>query len=172
MDMSIITNTLSGALSDVLCLAILVGSAYAIYYLRLAAAKVKAMTAQIKDVSAREVLTNALDDVVNLATTAVEAMEQTTAKALREAVKAGTADREQLLALGKQVFDEVKGKIGPQAQEVITENLGSFDDYLKNVIEAAVLHLKQNDPYTVAEEVTLECPGAVPGEVSPGDGEQ
>ena len=157
MDMSIITNTLSGALSDVLCLAILVGSAYAIYYLRLAAAKV---------------LTKALDDVVNLATTAVEAMEQTTAKALREAVKAGTADREQLLALGKQVFDEVKGKIGPQAQEVITENLGSFDDYLKNVIEAAVLHLKQNDPYTVAEEVTLECPGAGPGEVSPGDGEQ
>ena len=74
-------------------------------------------------------------------------MEQTTAKALREAVKNGTASREELLALGKQVFDEVKAAVGPEAQKVITENLGSFDKYLTNCIEEAVLRVKQEDPF-------------------------
>ena len=32
----------------------------------------------------------------------------------------GTASREELLALGKQVFDEVKAAITPEAQQVIT----------------------------------------------------
>ena len=68
--------------------------------------------------------------MVNLATVSVGAMEQTTAKALRDAVKNGTASREELLALGKQVFDEVKAAIAPEAQQVITDNLGSFDKYL------------------------------------------
>ena len=74
-------------------------------------------------------------------------MEQTTAKALRDAVKNGTASREELLALGKQVFDEVKAAIAPEAQQVITDNLGSFDKYLTAVIEDAVLHIKNEDPY-------------------------
>ena len=50
---------------------------------------------------------DALKDVENLATLSVSAMEQTTAKALREAVKGGKASREELVALGKQVFDEM-----------------------------------------------------------------
>ena len=55
--------------------------------------------------------------------------------------------REELLALGKQVFDEVKAAITPEAQQVITDNLGSFDKYLTAVIEDAVLHIKNEDPY-------------------------
>ena len=57
------------------------------------------------------------------------------------------ASREELLALGKQVFDEVKAAIAPEAQQVITDNLGSFDKYLTAVIEDAVLHIKNEDPY-------------------------
>ena len=52
-----------------------------------------------------------------------------------------------MLALGKQVFDEVKAAIAPEAQQVITDNLGSFDKYLTAVIEDAVLHIKNEDPY-------------------------
>ena len=63
-------------------------------------------------------------------------MEQTAAKALREAVKTGAASREKLLALGREVFQEVKGEIAPEAQRVITDNLGSFDHYLEQCIEA------------------------------------
>lgn len=103
----------------------------------------------------RKVLDDALEDVANLATLSVGAMEQTTAKALREAVKGGKASREELVALGKQVFDEVKASIAPEAQRVITKNLGSFDEYLTKCIEAAVLEIKQNEPYITLPESAL-----------------
>ncbi len=62
-----------------------------------------------------------------------------------------------MLALGKQVFDEVKAAIAPEAQKVITDNLGSFDDYLTKCIEDAVLKVKQSDPFiTLPEGVLLE----------------
>ena len=134
------------------------------YFIRLGAAKLKEQTAQIKDEAGRKVLEDALDDVVNLATVSVGAMEQTTAKALRDAVKSGKAKPEELAALGKQVFDEVKAAISPQAQQVITDNLGSFDKYLTAVIEDAVLKVKQADPYItlsgeLAEGVELKAAG-------------
>ena len=76
-------------------------------------------------------------------------------KALREAVKGGKASRDELVALGKQVFDEVKASIAPEAQRVITKNLGSFDEYLTKCIEAAVLEIKQNEPYITLPESAL-----------------
>lgn len=147
MNMELITSAASDALVNVVLAVIALAGAYGVYYIQLGAAKLKEQTAQIKDEAGRKVLEDALDDVVNLATVSVGAMEQTTAKALRDAVKNGTASREELLALGKQVFDEVKAAITPEAQQVITDNLGSFDKYLTAVIEDAVLHIKNEDPY-------------------------
>lgn len=147
MNMELITSAASDALVNVVLAIIALAGAYGVYYIQLGAAKLKEQTAQIKDEAGRKVLEDALDDVVNLATVSVGAMEQTTAKALRDAVKNGTASREELLALGKQVFDEVKAAITPEAQQVITDNLGSFDKYLTAVIEDAVLHIKNEDPY-------------------------
>ena len=69
--------------------------------IRLGAAKLKEQTAQIKDEAGRKVLEDALDDVVNLATVSVGAMEQTTAKALRDAVKSGKAKPEELVGAGQ-----------------------------------------------------------------------
>ena len=147
MSMEIIQSAATELLVNVALAVLALAGAYAVYYIRLGASKLKAQTAQIEDESARKVLDNALADVENLATKSVGAMEQTTAKALRDAVKNGTASREELLALGKQVFDEVKAAIAPEAQQVITDNLGSFDKYLTAVIEDAVLHIKNEDPY-------------------------
>ena len=61
------------------------------------------------------------------------------------------------------LFDEVKAAISPQAQQVITDNLGSFDKYLTAVIEDAVLKVKQADPYiTLSGELAegVELPAA------------
>lgn len=157
MDMNIIQSAATEALVNLALAVISLAGAYAVYYIRLGASKLKAQTAQIEDESARKVLDNALADVENLATKSVGAMEQTTAKALRDAVKSGAANREDLLALGKQVFNEVKAAIAPEAQKVITDNLGSFDDYLTKCIEDAVLKVKQSDPFiTLPEGVLLE----------------
>lgn len=157
MDMNIIQSAATEVLVNLALAVISLAGAYAVYYIRLGASKLKAQTAQIEDESARKVLDNALADVENLATKSVGAMEQTTAKALRDAVKSGAANREDLLALGKQVFNEVKAAIAPEAQKVITDNLGNFDDYLTKCIEDAVLKVKQSDPFiTLPEGVLLE----------------
>ena len=151
MNMELIQSAASDALVNVVLAVIALAGAYAVYYIRLGAAK-------LKEQAGRKVLEDALDDVVNLATVSVGAMEQTTAKALRDAVKSGKASREELLALGKQVFDEVKAAISPQAQKVITDNLGSFDKYLTAVIEDAVLKVKQEDPYlTLSRELIKDA---------------
>lgn len=157
MDMNIIQSAATEVLVNLALAVISLAGAYAVYYIRLGASKLKAQTAQIEDESARKVLDNALADVENLATKSVGAMEQTTAKALRDAVKSGAANREDLLALGKQVFNEVKAAIAPEDQKVITDNLGSFDDYLTKCIEDAVLKVKQSDPFiTLPDGVLLE----------------
>lgn len=145
--MEAIQNAASGLLVNLALGLLSLLGAYGVYYIQKAAARVKAQTAQIGDEAGRKLLENALDDVSNLAMVSVGAMEQTTAKALRDAVRAGTATREELLDLGEQVFGEVKAAIAPEAQLVITENLGSFDAYLKKCIENAVLQIKQADPY-------------------------
>lgn len=147
MDMEIIQSAASEMLVNVVLAVIALAGAYAVYYIRMGASALKAQTAKLEDEAARKVLDEAISDVSRLAALSVNAMEQTTAKALREAVKNGTANREELLALGKQVFDEVKAAVGPEAQKVITENLGSFDKYLTNCIEEAVLRVKQEDPF-------------------------
>lgn len=157
METQIIQSAANEALLNVTLAAIALAAAVVMYYIRLAASKVKAQTAQIKDESGRKLLENAIDDVVNLATLSVGAMEQTTARALRDAVKSGKANREELVALGGQVFDEVKAAIAPETQKVITENLGSFDAYLTKCIEDAVLKVKQSDPYiTLPEGVVVD----------------
>lgn len=131
-------------------------AAYGMFYIQKAAARVRMQTSQLKDEASRQLLTNALADVERLAMLTVSAAEQTTAKALREAVKNGTGRREDLLVLGQKVFDEVKTAISPTAQKVITENIGNFDAYLTKCIEDAVRRVKQEDPF-----ITL------PGELLP-----
>lgn len=133
--------------------------AYAMYYIRIGVNMAKAKTSQIEDDATRKLLNNALDDVESLASISVGAMEQTTAKALRDAVKSGTASREELLALGKQVFDDVKTAITPEAQAIITKNLGSFDDYLVKCIEDTVRKVKQEDPYITLDGELLASGG-------------
>ncbi|WP_312938867.1 hypothetical protein [Oscillibacter sp.] len=133
---------------------------YGMYYLTKATAKAKAQIVQIKDDSTRTLLTNALEDVNELVGVTVGAIEQTTAAALREAVKSGKADRAALVALGKQAFEAVKAAVTPEAQKAITENLGSFDEYLQNLIESAVLKVKQETSYITLPESTLSMADA------------
>lgn len=149
--MEIIQSTASGVLINLVLGVITLLGAYGLYYIQKATAKAKTQIAQIKDESSRKLLTNALEDVSELASVTVGSLEQTTASTLRKAVKEGKADREELLALGKQAFNDVKAAVSPKAQKVITENLGSFDTYLQNLIEDAVRRVKQEEPYITVE---------------------
>ena len=142
--MEIIRSAFTELLTSLALSVITLAGSYGIYYIHVGVSKVKA---QIKDARSRKLFEDAITDVANLAALSVNAMEQTTARALRDAVKTGTKNRNDLLALGRQVFDEVKAAIAPETQRVITANLGSFDAYLTKCIEDAVLKVKQSDPF-------------------------
>ena len=145
--MEIIRSAFTELLTSLALSVITLAGSYGIYYIHVGVSKVKAQTAQIKDARSRKLFEDAITDVANLAALSVNAMEQTTARALRDAVKTGTKNRNDLLALGRQVFDEVKAAIAPETQRVITANLGSFDAYMTKCIEDAVLKVKQSDPF-------------------------
>lgn len=117
-------------------------AAYAMYFINQAVSKLKTQTAQIQDTETRKLLEDALADTETLATVTVGAIEQTTAKALREEIHKGITDHKELVALGYKAFDDIKSKVTPEAQRVITKNLGSFDTYLSRLIETKVLELK------------------------------
>ncbi len=153
MNMELIQNTATEVLVNLVLGVATLAGAWGIYYIRLGAAKLKEQTARIRDASARKLLEDAVADVAGLAELSVSAAEQTTAKALREAVRSGTRDREELLALGRQVFDDVKAAVTPEVQERISANLGSFDAYLTKCIEDAVLKVKQNGMLTELPQI-------------------
>ena len=152
--MEAIQNAASSLLVNIALAVISLAGAYALYYIHIAAAKATEQIARIKDEAARKLFEDAITDTKDLVSQAVGAMEQTTAKALREQVKAGQVDREQLVKLSADVFTEVKRSISPEAQRVITKQLGSFDDYLTKSIEAAVFEVKQFEA-----EILLGAPG-------------
>lgn len=153
--MEAVQTMASDALANLALGVITLLAAYAMYYVRVGVSKLKVQTSQIKDDAARKMLVNALNDVEGLAEKSVGAMEQTTAKALREAIKNGIKDRDELLALGDQVFWDVKKAVTPEARRIITANLGSFDDYLNKCIEDAVRRVKQDDPYITLSGAAL-----------------
>lgn len=155
--MEAIQSTAVETLTSLALLVISLLGALGSYFITKAAAKVREQTAQISDEKQRKLLENALADVETLATVTVGAIEQTTASALREAVRNGEASREELLILGKQAFNDIKAKVGLNAQQVITKNLGSFDDYLHNLIETKVLELKAATGLVFGEAITLDA---------------
>lgn len=117
-------------------------AAYALYGIRQLTAKVRLQTQQLASEGQRKLLLDALDDVQELTTKTVEAIEQTTAKALREAVKMGQASPEELQALGKQALQEIVAALKPDTIKAIQDNFGSLEDYVTKCIETKVLELK------------------------------
>lgn len=117
-------------------------AAYALYGIRQLTAKVRLQTQQLASEGQRKLLLDALDDVQELTTKTVTAIEQTTARALREAVKAGQATPEQLQALGKQALQEIVAALKPDTIKAIQDNFGSLEDYVTKCIETKVLELK------------------------------
>lgn len=117
-------------------------AAYATYGIRVLTNKAKVQAQQIKDKEARTLFLNALDDVAELTNKTVTAIEQTAAREIREAVKNGTRDPEELKALAVQAANEIKGALKPDTIRIIGENLGDFDAYLAKCIETKVLELK------------------------------
>lgn len=119
-------------------------AAYATYGIRKIIAKVQAQTQMITDEEQRKILLAALEDVAELTEKTVTALEQTTAKQLREAVKDGKVNKSELEQLAKRASFEITQGLEAETMEVIEKHFGSFRSYLEKCIEAKVFELKTN----------------------------
>jgi hypothetical protein len=130
-------------LIDILMALIGLASAYAVYYINKATAKVKAETENIADEKQRKLVQDALWRVEDLAIKTVESIEQTVAKETREAVKDGKVDRAELLALGTQAVDEIIGQLSEPTKTAIESEVNDLKTYVTSLVESAVLNLKR-----------------------------
>src|SRR5690606_32643581 len=111
------------------------GAAYALSYIRRAR---EALDERID----HELADRALARVAYLAEVAVLAAESTTAAALRKAVAEGAASRDELVALGRQVVEEVLAQLAAETRRALAETVGDIRRYVEAVIEAQLERLK------------------------------
>jgi hypothetical protein len=97
---------------------------------------------QIRDEAARKMVRDAIDRLDDVAGKVVAKIEQTTAGALRQAVKDQKVDRIELLNLGNQAYEEVMTTISPEVEKVLRESLGDLQNYIVSTIESKVLEIK------------------------------
>lgn len=111
------------------------GAAYALAYIRRAR---EALDERIDHELADRVLAR----VAYLAEVAVLATESTTAAALRQAVAEGRASRDELMALGRQVVDQILAQLDVEARKALAETVGDIRRYVESIVEATLERLK------------------------------
>jgi len=131
----IVINELRELAVTVLAALLSLGAAYALAYIRRAC---EALDARID----HELADRALARVAYLAEVAVLAAESTTAAALRQAVAEGRASREELVALGRQVVEQVLTQLDAEARQVLAETIGDVRRYVEQLIEATLERYK------------------------------
>ena len=131
----IVINELRELAVTVLAALLSLGAAYALAYIRRAK---EALDQRID----HELADRALARVAYLAEVAVLAAESTTAAALRQAVAEGRASREELVALGRQVVEQVLTQLDAEARQALAETIGDVRSYVEQLIEATLERYK------------------------------
>ena len=108
-------SVLNQVIIDVAMAMIALLAAYGVNAIRKLTEKAKLETESIQNEEQRKLLTDALKDLENLTTNTVAQIEQTTAKALREAVKNGVKNREELEALANKAYNEIAEALKPES---------------------------------------------------------
>ena len=123
------------------------GAAYALAYIRRAR---EALDKRLDN----ELADRALERVAHLAEVAVLAAESTTAAALRQAVAEGRASREELVALGRQVVDQILAQLDAEARKALAETVGDIRSYVESIVEATLERLKAQGVVGRVSELT------------------
>lgn len=130
---------LVGFLGDVLgtvLLALLsLGTAYALSYIAQARDSLQQRTKS-------QLVDQAIARAAYLAEVAVLAAEGAAAAGIREAVAQGRASRDDLIAIGRRVADEVLERLGQEGRQVLEEAVGDVRRFVEDLIEAKLEELK------------------------------
>lgn len=131
-----------GCCSIAICMAIYV----VLQGRKLLEAKLEELKAN-KDLAINERSKKAADMVIavidDITKGVVYKLEQTTAKDLREKVKAGLEDREKLLAIADEAYKEVLKIASKSVLKALAAFVGDAESYIRNLVEKNVLELKE-----------------------------
>jgi hypothetical protein len=115
---------------------------YVALYLNRLALVAKTEAKAIESSSKEELVNGAIDRFKDLALIIVGKIEQTTAKQLREQVAAGTASREQLIALSQTALTEILNTAEPALISAVQSQIKDIQNYTLSLIENAVVEVK------------------------------
>lgn len=96
----------------------------------------------LKEKAQNELLDKTIDRASNLAFIIVSKIEETVAKQLREAVKDGRVDREELVALSYQALEELEDTIGTEGMNTLYATMEDVSTFLLSLIEARLVDVK------------------------------
>lgn len=133
----------SAVVVTVVTTAVGVAAKVAVSYMKRGIEHMKTQAAHVNDRLQREKFMEAMDVLDDVTTRTVEMLEQKVAGDLRKLVKEGKADRDGLLQLGEKAWITVSETMGPQWMEILEENMGDLDVYIRVLIESKVLGLKK-----------------------------
>ncbi|WP_113673481.1 guanylate kinase [Vallitalea guaymasensis] len=119
-------------------------ASYATYYIKKATAKAQAEIDKIEDDKQQKLLVNALDSLEDLAYKTVASIEQTTAKNLRELVKDGKADKQELKELSKDAAARIYNQLKPEYCKVLEDNFCNLEKYILDTIETNLPMIKKS----------------------------
>lgn len=140
-----LAQELTQALLNVLLAVISLGAVYATLYIRKAEQKLLLEAQVIADENQRQLVNQALCRLEEVALITVEKLEQTTAKALRQAIKEGKADKKQLEALAKEAYEEIMQTLSPKVKEVLSAEIKDLETYTLSLIEQKVAEVKRKN---------------------------
>lgn len=75
----------------------------------------------------------------------VSSIEETTANALRKAVKEGLRKPEELQALGIEAFDKIIAELGEKSMEILDEGMGDVDEFVQDKIHEFLGRIKMEN---------------------------
>lgn len=112
------------------------------YFTALLIKKITEAQEALKQKTEKELVKAQIDIVGEITKDVVEKIEEETAKYIREAVKDGKVDREELTQLSKQAYNEITQQIGQKGIEILNLSIANVQEYLENLIEQKVREAK------------------------------
>lgn len=140
--MNEVTLAITGGVATVLAALVSLLTAIVTRWINTLTAKAQVESAKIEDEHFRALADEAVSRVDDLATKTVTKIEQTTAKALREAVKDGKVDKAELETLGIAARDEIVDSLSDEYKDALKFAIGSVEDYVTKAVETKVYELK------------------------------
>lgn len=149
-----IQNLLTEIIVNVLLALLTLAAGYGTLFVKKTVEKLQFEAQKLQKEEQIEMATQALKRVEEVAKLTVNKLEQTTAKAIRSAVKEGKKDKEELKQLAIVAYHEVKNVLEPEYLALLESSLGDAQGYILNVIEDQLVEIKNRDGSFGLEKVS------------------